>query len=354
MPKFLDAPSWYDSNGNPAPSPGQVCCGDALGRLTTTTGGTEGNVLSKSQSGVPGWQAFEDIMEEYIETHFWEAISKGIYKPHVGEIATCVWGGDGPSSVRFVCIGTGHDILTTGGTAASTWLLMDYDSTMPKYKYYDGYSSSQDEDKICWKNSTLRLNVLNQGGPIWSALPLSLTQNIKSVIKISEKCAEEGPYYSENKNALEETEDKLFVLSYLEAMGQSRNAIAGETTDFWVPASEGFQYEYFANAYAPQVRNPNGLSSVTQVYTNTLTSALQGTFYTTNDTFNAFLLMDGTVKTMSVNEYYNYNTILEEEYYTRSRWAEHRRITLLGPSGSGTPVSMLSDEGKFIRFAFCI
>ena len=90
------------------------------------------------------------------------------------------------------------------------------------------------------------------------------------------------------------------------------------------------------------------------MYTNTLTSALQGTFYTTNDTFNAFLLMDGTVKTMSVNEYYNYNTILEEEYYTRSRYAESRKITLLGPSGSGTPISMLSDEGKFIRFAFCI
>ena len=212
-----------------------------------------------------------------------------------------------------------------------------------------------DEDnKICWKNSTLRLNVLNQGGPIWSALPSSLTQNIKTVKKISQKCEEEGPYYSENKNALEETEDKLFVLSYLEAMGQSRNAIEGQTSDFWVPASEGFQYEYFANAYAPQVRNPNELSNVVQVYTNTLTSALQGTFYTTNETFNAFLLMDGTVKTMSVNKYYNYNTILEEEYYTRSRYKERRRITLLGPSGAGTPVSMLSDDGKFIRFAFCV
>ena len=93
MPKFLDAPSWYDSNGNlisitgymgvnvgstakivpylmnyssmadiqayvlgSTPSKGQVCCGSAMNSLTMTTGGNEGDVLTRTQSGVPGWK----------------------------------------------------------------------------------------------------------------------------------------------------------------------------------------------------------------------------------------------------------------------------------------------------------
>lgn len=92
MPKFLDAPSWYDSDGElreiagyysvganygsfqiPAlsenssspfgstiyvsttsPGDGQVCV-SSYGHLTMTSGGTAGNVLLKAANGAPQW-----------------------------------------------------------------------------------------------------------------------------------------------------------------------------------------------------------------------------------------------------------------------------------------------------------
>lgn len=93
MPKFLDAPSWYDSDGElreiagyysvganygafriPAlsetssfpfgntiyvsttsPGDGQVCV-SSTGNLTMTSGGTTGDVLIKTASGAPSWK----------------------------------------------------------------------------------------------------------------------------------------------------------------------------------------------------------------------------------------------------------------------------------------------------------
>lgn len=93
MPKFLDAPSWYDSDGElremsgyynvganygtfcipafkekttafpfggtfyvstTAPGSGQVCVSSS-GNLIMTTGGTAGNVLIKAANGAPTW-----------------------------------------------------------------------------------------------------------------------------------------------------------------------------------------------------------------------------------------------------------------------------------------------------------
>ena len=167
MPKFLDAPSWYDSAGNlqtiqgnlalnmgygsisvpyvqkgatvgtvgyilhNPPSSGQVCCGTS-GRLDMTSGGSTGDILTKTQNGAPTWSSRTMLHIVQVEANSCTGFFN-IYNNSSAKISNKV---DfisslnqmyGSSTTRHPVAGGG--VLTSGGYFALTYFTLTYNSS---------------------------------------------------------------------------------------------------------------------------------------------------------------------------------------------------------------------------------
>lgn len=198
MPKFLDVPQWYDSEGT-------------------------------LQEGMP---------LSYFENNYWNLVEAGVITPSIGETKTI-----GISSIAYKiqCIGLNHDDLVSGGKAKTTWQLVDTYTTYHMNSSSTNAGGWEDCSIRSWLNSVVLSSIVGEGGN-------SLRSRIKQVVK---RTANGG---SQSGTAVVATNDYLFLPSTTEVFGTTYYTNSSQ----YAYTGEGNQYEFYSSAPIPEPTNGTG------------------------------------------------------------------------------------------------
>ena len=296
MPKFLDVPQWYDSEGT-------------------------------LQEGMP---------LSYFRDNYWGLIEDGVITPAIGETKTIKISG---SEYKIQCIGLNHDDLVSGGKAKTTWQLVD---TYTSYPMNTSSTTNEGGWEDCgmrsWLNSTIFSKITDEDGN-------SLSSRIKQVVK---RTANGG---SQGGTTVVTSDDYLFLPSVVEVFGTTRY----EGFTQYAYAGEGNQYEFYSSAPIPEPTSGTGQFTPLKEHSSTGTFYTADT-----SVADGWVDKYGGAKITTVNARYNYNCIKgaaggtsSVNWWLRSPYRNNTNSFCIAIATS-TLSYIVTNNSWGVSFCFCI